>query len=48
MVAGLAAAPPEILDIQRDGLRLRRQARAADPGGERAEVAPVGSVGALA
>jgi hypothetical protein len=43
-----AAAPPEVRHVQRDGFRLGRQPRAADPGGEGVEVPPVGGVGALA
>ena len=46
---GRPAAPPgEVGDIQRHRFRLRRQPLAPDPGGEGAEVAPVGGIGALA
>ncbi len=41
-------APGEVRDVERHGFRLGRESHAADPGGEGAEIAPVGGVGALA
>jgi hypothetical protein len=43
-----SAAPLEVRDVERHGLRFGWQPLAPDPGGEGAEVAPVGGVGALA